>query len=73
MSLTVQQLVEDATAIEGQLAEATGSQKWELHQQLHRTLEAIKLRGGKVPARLHELDLDLLEEAVEDGFDNVPI
>lgn len=71
--MEVKELIEQARGLEKSISDASGDQRFELHDQLHRTLELIKLNGGKVPTGLHRLDLDLVDEAVEAAFDNVPI
>jgi hypothetical protein len=71
--MDVKELVERAQGIATSITDASGSERFDLHDQLHRTLELIKLQGGKVPSQLHRLDLDLVDEAVEAQFDNVPV
>ncbi|GAA6207050.1 hypothetical protein NBRC116601_03430 [Cognatishimia sp. WU-CL00825] len=71
--MNVSELIEKATLISESVAEAQGDARLELHEQLHRTLELIKLQGGKVPAGLRRLDLELIDEAVESSFDNMPV
>lgn len=71
--MDVKELVERAQGIATSISDASGSERFDLHDQLHRTLELIKLQGGKVPSQLHRLDLDLVDEAVEAQFDNVPV
>ncbi|MGX9350711.1 hypothetical protein ACS3QZ_05890 [Shimia sp. W99] len=69
----VEELLVRASEIEGAIHGATGDDRYNLHQQLHRTLENIRLRGGRVPGHLRKLDLDLVEEEIEASFDNMPI
>lgn len=71
--MEVRELVERAQSIASDISEASETDRLKLHDQLHRTLELIKLQGGKVPSQLHRLDLDLVDEAVEAAFDNVPV
>lgn len=71
--MTIEQLLSQADELEAKIAEASGDARYELHQKLHRTLENIRLGGGRVPAHLRKLDLDLVDEEVEDSFDNMPV
>lgn len=71
--MDVKELIERAQGIATHISEASGSDRFRLHDQLHRTLELIKLKGGKVPGQLRRLDLDLVDEALEASFDNVPV
>ena len=67
------ELLKTAFEIEKKIAGTDGDVRYALHQELHRTLERIRLSGEHVPARLRDLDLDLLDEEVEDSFDNMPV
>lgn len=71
--MEVKELIDRAQGIASDISKTSGSDRFTLHDQLHRTLELIKLRGGKVPGSLHRLDLDLVDEALEASFDNVPV
>lgn len=71
--MDVKELVQQAQGIASEISEASSNDRLKMHEQLHRTLELIKLHGGKVPSQLHRLDLDLVDEAVEAAFDNVPV
>lgn len=66
-------LLAKAGDLESRIAGSSGDARYELHQQLHRTLENIRLSGGRVPAHLRALDLELVEEEIEASFDNMPI
>lgn len=71
--MTVENLLSHAEALEIKLHQADEVDRYELHQQLHRTLVNIEQSGGRVPARLRRLDLDLLDQEIEDSFDNMPV
>lgn len=71
--MTVDDLLGLARELSEAIKNAEGDQRYELHQKLHRALENIKLQGGHVPACLRDLDLDLVDEEVEDVFDNMPV
>lgn len=71
--MTVAKDIENAEEIALRIAQTTGAQRYELHEDLHRSLSRIRLNGGKVPAKLRRLDLDLVDEALEASFDNMPV
>lgn len=71
--MTVAKDLENAEEIARRIAHTTGAQRFELHDDLHRSLSRIRLSGGEVPAKLHRLDLDLVDEALEVSFDNMPV
>ncbi|MBR9842028.1 MAG: hypothetical protein GYB25_02625 [Rhodobacteraceae bacterium] len=71
--MTIVELIEKANALEAKIADATGDERYELHQELHRALENIRAKGGSVPSHLRNLDLELVDEEVEDSFDNMPV
>ncbi len=71
--MTVETLLNRAEALETKINCADDMDRYELHQQLHRTLMNIEQSGGRVPARLRRLDLDLLDQEIEDSFDNMPV
>ncbi|WP_204114737.1 hypothetical protein [Shimia biformata] len=66
-------LLNKAFELEARIANATGDTRYQLHQDLHRTLERIKADGGRVPARLRDLDFELVDEELEGMFDNMPV
>lgn len=65
--------IENAEKIAEKIAQSTGEARTALHEDLHRSLSRIRQGGGKVPGKLHRLDLDLVDEAVEASFDNMPV
>lgn len=71
--MNIEGLVAEAIALEKQLDGSEGDARVALHQKLHRSLETIRIKGGKIPAHLRELDLELIDEEVEDSFDNMPV
>jgi len=72
-AMSVEQLLTRAEVLETKIQKADDMDRYELHQQLHRTLMNIEQNGGRVPARLRRLDLDLLDQEIEDSFDNMPV
>ncbi len=71
--MTVDELLGQARELSEEIATTQGEQRYELHQQMHRALENIRIQGGHVPAFLRDLDLELVDEEVEDVFDNMPV
>lgn len=71
--MNIQKLVSEATDLEAKITAADDQERYDLHQKLHRCLSQIKLYGGQVPNHLRKLDLDMIDEEVEDSFDNMPI
>ena len=71
--MTVDDLVKQARDLSEAIKVAEGQERYDLHQKLHRSIENIRVQGGRVPAFLRDLDLDLVDEEVEDAFDNMPV
>lgn len=71
--MNVNDLVAEATKLEKQLQNSEGDARVAMHAKLHRCLDSIRAQGGKVPAHLRDLDLELIDEEVEDSFDNMPV
>lgn len=71
--MTVEELVRHARDLSEEIKGTEGDLRYDLHQQLHRALENIRALGGHVPAYLRDLDLELVDEEVEDVFDNMPV
>lgn len=71
--MSTDELLAQARILAAEIKAARGERRYELHQRLHRTLENIKRHGGRVPAFLRELDHELVDEELEDVFDNMPV
>lgn len=56
-----------------QIKEANASARLRLQPQFGRVLQELEQAGTRVPARLRNLHEQLLEEAIEARFDNLPI
>ena len=52
---------------------ASGARRIELQPQLSQVLERLARGGHHVPARLRSLNAVLLDEAIEQRFDNLPV
>ncbi|TCL09041.1 hypothetical protein BXY66_1083 [Shimia isoporae] len=68
-----EQLIRKGDRLVGLIAAANGAERYSLHQDLHRVITNIRLHGATVPLRFRDLDLELLEEEIEDRFDNLPV
>lgn len=53
--------------------DTAGETRYTLQPRLHALLHDMEVIGTRVPPRLRQLDHDLLDEAVEAQFDNLPI
>lgn len=71
--MTEEELLRQARDLSEKIKDAEGDARYNLHQKLHRALENIRAQGGHVPAYLRDLDLELVDEEVEDAFDNMPV
>ncbi|MCP4820792.1 MAG: hypothetical protein GY883_16495 [Shimia sp.] len=70
---SVEQLIRDGDRLVGLIGSSDGNDRYKLHQELHRVIENIRMQGTRVPRRFRDLDLELLEEEIEDQFDNLPV
>lgn len=68
-----EELIQTGDRLIAQIAKAVAEERYALHQELHRVIENIRLRGDRVPGRFRDLDIELLEEEIEDRFDNMPV
>ena len=71
--MTTETLLVQARELSEEIKQSEGDKRFDLHQKLHRNLEKIRMLGGHVPAYLRDLDLDLVDEEIEDTFDNMPV
>ena len=66
-------LSQTACQLEAQIAAASAAKRIELQPELNRILEKLAREGEHVPARLRNLNAVLLDEAIEQRFDNLPV
>ena len=66
-------LTKAAEAIVDRINAASPSDRLELQPQLAEALRQMQEHGIPVPARMRALDEELVSEALEDRFDNVPL
>ncbi len=69
----VEKLIREGDDLIGLISQSTGDERYRLHQDLHRVIENLRVQGGRVPGRFRSLDHELLEEEIEDQFDNLPV
>ena len=62
-----------ADALEQEIATANSALRLQLQPQLTRMVEDMQKSGAPVPPRLRNLNEQLLDEAIEARFDNLPI
>lgn len=56
-----------------QISQADAAERLRLRPKLDRALQNIRLEGLAVPRRLQTLNDELLDEAIEAEFDNLPV
>ncbi|MGR3805146.1 hypothetical protein [Marinibacterium profundimaris] len=62
-----------AQDLEKRIHGASPSGRLELQPELDRVLRLMERDGQRVPARLRNLDEELISEVIEARFDNVPL
>jgi hypothetical protein len=59
--------------IEAEIAQASAAKRVLLQPKLARFLVSLEEDGVAVPRRLKQLNSDLIDEAIEARFDNMPV
>lgn len=67
------ELTRSARQLEAKITAASSDRRLELQPELGRIIDRLKRDGHPVPARLRNLNASLLDEAIEQRFDNLPI
>lgn len=62
-----------ARRLEASIIGAPAARRLELQPQLTKVIERLAMQGQQVPARLRNLNAVLLDEVIEDRFDNLPV
>ena len=71
--MTENDLSQTARQLEAAIVSASASKRLELQPQFDRVLQRLAREGHHIPARLRNLNAVLLDEAIEDRFDNLPV
>ncbi len=71
--MSIEDLKIRAADLEQQIAAASDDLRPALRDELHSAIETLRRSGADVSAHLNSLDHALVDEAVEDQFDNMPI
>lgn len=61
------------TELEQELLVASPERRLRLQPEFGKVLKQLEIAGGAIPARLRNLHDQLLDEAIEARFDNLPI
>ena len=67
------QIVSEADALAQEIREASSERRLQLQPAFGRVLQNLEQMGADVPPRLRNLHEQLLEEAIEARFDNLPV
>lgn len=66
-------LVSHADQLAQEIKRASAESRLRMQPELGKVLQELELAGTSVPARLRNLHEQLLEEAIEARFDNLPV
>ena len=62
-----------AESLEAEIAGANAMTRIQLQPKLQKFLSSLEADGLHVPRRLKQLNSDLIDEAIEARFDNMPV
>ncbi len=62
-----------ADSLEAEIARANSVTRISLQPRLQKFLTHLETDGVRVPARLKKLNAELIDEAIEARFDNMPV
>jgi hypothetical protein len=68
-----QDLIRTAEALEQKIAGANSAARLAMQPEFARVIDRLRANRVDIPSRLLRLDAALVEEAVEDRFDNMPV
>lgn len=66
-------LLETADKLEKAILAGSPKKRLELQPELHKIVEDMVAHGVHVPPRIRDLNTVLLDESIEDRFDNMPV
>jgi len=71
--MTAHDLIRDAEHLQTRIAGAAPDTRLRLQPEFTRLLDRLRQQGEQVPSHLRQLDARLMDEAIEAGFDNLPV
>ncbi len=71
--MTTAELTAHAKSLEAEIFQSSGSKRIALQPKLQKVLNQCDAGGVSVPRRLRKLNSELLDEAIEAQFDNMPV
>lgn len=71
--MTIDDLKKKAENLERMIVHAEPADRLTLQPQFSKVLGRLKAEGEHVPMRMRRLDAALVEEAIEERFDNLPV
>ena len=71
--MTDKTILEAIATIEDRIDAAPSDSRDAVLSELRSMMSDLRAKGRKVPQRLRELEEMLIDEAVEDQFDNLPV
>ena len=71
--MTDKTILEAIATIEDRIDAASPESRDAVLSELRSMMSDLRAKGRKVPQRLRELEEMLIDEAVEDQFDNLPV
>lgn len=71
--MPLEELKSRADALEEQIAATSDAERPPLRAQLHQVIAEMAKLGAPIPRHYRELEHDLVEEEIEEQFDNMPL
>ncbi|QBF32558.1 hypothetical protein [Thalassococcus sp. S3] len=71
--MTQSEMIQFAETLEARIASSNAAGRQSLQPKLHKLIVQLGENGFDVPRRLKRLDNELVEEAIEARFDNMPV
>lgn len=71
--MTTSQWTERAESLEAEIQSANATARISLQPRLQKVINHLEADGMRIPARLKKLNAELIDEATEAQFDNMPV
>lgn len=71
--MTNEDLLHRARSLETSILGADGAVRMALRPEFSRVVDRLRQNGAAVPGRLRRLEAALVQDAVEEMFDNIPV